>query len=66
MTDDLPEFLERATRGDSSTVESLLAEHLPALRAFVRVKAGALLLQKESSAPSRWSAIWRPSSRRWC
>ena len=48
MTDDLPLLLERASHGDSSAVETLLAQHLPALRAFVRLKAGAMLLQKES------------------
>ncbi len=48
MSDDLPGLVDRASRGDASAVELLLAAHLPALRAFVRVKAGAMLLEKES------------------
>ena len=48
MPDDLAALVNRATQGDSNAVEALLVEHLPALRAFVRLKAGALLLEKES------------------
>lgn len=45
---DLPDLVAQASRGDQNAVESLIAAHLPALRAFVRVKAGALLLERES------------------
>ena len=48
MTEDLPGLLQRASQGDAAAVETLLAQHLPALRAFVRLKAGAMLLAKES------------------
>ncbi len=48
MADDLPKLLERASRGDVVAIDQLVAAHLPVLRAFVRVKAGRLLLERES------------------
>jgi RNA polymerase sigma-70 factor (ECF subfamily) len=41
---------ERAAAGDAGAVEELLALHLPALRAFVRVRMGAPLRARESSS----------------
>ena len=48
MADELAALVNRASAGDSSAVQSLLQAHLPALQAFVRLKAGAMLLQRES------------------
>lgn len=48
MADDLGNLLRRASRHDEAAVSRLLQEHLPALRAFVRLKAGPMLLAKES------------------
>lgn len=48
MADDLESLLRRASQRDESAVAILLQQHLPALRAFVRLKAGAMLLAKES------------------
>ncbi|MCC7061232.1 MAG: sigma-70 family RNA polymerase sigma factor [Planctomycetes bacterium] len=48
MTDDLETLLRRASQHEESAVAALLQEHLPALRAFVRLKAGPMLLAKES------------------
>ena len=40
----------RASRGDPVAVEDLLALHLPALRAFVRLRCGPMIRAKESSS----------------
>ena len=48
QSDELEGLLERASRHDETAVATLLAQHLPALRAFVRLKAGPSLLAKES------------------
>jgi len=48
MTEDLENLLQRASQHDEAAVATLLQQHLPALRAFVRLKAGAMLLAKES------------------
>ncbi|MFM1871844.1 MAG: hypothetical protein RL398_1266 [Planctomycetota bacterium] len=48
MTEQLSRLIERASAGDAVAVESLLTEHLPALRAFLRLKAGPGILAKES------------------
>lgn len=45
---DLESLLRRASQHDEAAVSSLLQQHLPALRAFVRLKAGPGLLAKES------------------
>ena len=48
MDTNLESLLQRASRHDEAAVSTLLAAHLPALRAFVRLKAGPSLLAKES------------------
>jgi RNA polymerase sigma-70 factor (ECF subfamily) len=48
MSDDLEALLQRASQHDPAAVATLLEQHLPALRAFVRLKAGPSLLAKES------------------
>lgn len=48
MQDDTQSLTELAARGDETAIERLLERHLPRLRAFVRLRAGALLRQKES------------------
>lgn len=41
-------LLERASRGDALAVDALIERHLPGLRAFIRLKAGAAVRGKES------------------
>jgi RNA polymerase sigma-70 factor (ECF subfamily) len=41
-------LIERARSGDRGAIEALVVAHLPALRAFVRVKAGQELREQES------------------
>ena len=48
MGGDLESLLLRASQHDEAAVDELLERHLPALRAFVRLKAGPSLLAKES------------------
>lgn len=48
MADELEALLRRASQHDEEAVGVLLERHLPALRAFVRLKAGGVLLDKES------------------
>lgn len=48
MTEDLEKLLHAASRHDAGAVATLLQQHLPALRAFVRLKAGPSLLERES------------------
>lgn len=48
MSQDLPALLKAASQHDGAAVATLLQQHLPALRAFVRLKAGPSLLAKES------------------
>ena len=48
MSGDLEDLLRRASQHDEVAVSQLLEQHLPALRAFVRLKAGPMLLAKES------------------
>ncbi|HTE06076.1 MAG TPA: sigma-70 family RNA polymerase sigma factor [Planctomycetota bacterium] len=43
-------LVARASQGDPVAVEDLLHLHLPALRAFVRLRCGPLLRAKESSS----------------
>jgi RNA polymerase sigma-70 factor (ECF subfamily) len=50
MLDDLGALVRRASQHDEPAVAQLLADHLPALRAFVRLKAGPNLLARESSS----------------
>ncbi len=46
--DDLRSTVIAARRGDRNAIASLLVDHLPPLEAFVRVRAGELLLAKET------------------
>ncbi|MBL8755411.1 MAG: sigma-70 family RNA polymerase sigma factor [Planctomycetes bacterium] len=48
MSQDLEALLKAASQHDGQAVATLLQQHLPALRAFVRLKAGPTLLAKES------------------
>ena len=41
-------LVTQASHGDEIAVESLLARHLPGLRAFIRLRAGKLIRAKES------------------
>ena len=43
-------LIERATRGDAIAVDDLLEQFLPGLRTFVRLRAGRLVLDRESAA----------------
>ena len=43
-------LLDRASKGDSLAFDELIADHLPGLEAYVRLRAGRRLLAKESSA----------------
>jgi RNA polymerase sigma-70 factor (ECF subfamily) len=48
MSGGLGDLVDRATRGEGEAVEVLLQRYLPSLRAFLRLRAGRLLLEKES------------------
>jgi len=48
MASECEELVGRASRGDGSAVEELLARNLPSLRAYVRFKAGRLVQARES------------------
>lgn len=48
--DDTEQLVDAASRGDEVAVEELLARYLPALRAFVRLRAGKLLRDHESAS----------------
>lgn len=48
MDRSLDDLVRAASRRDAVAVSQLLQQHLPALRAFVRLKAGPMLLAKES------------------
>ena len=48
MSEDLEGLLRAASQHDANAVSTLLQQHLPALRAFVRLKAGPSLLARES------------------
>lgn len=50
MPADEPQLLARATQGDARAIEELLARHLPALRAFVRLRVGPALRARESAS----------------
>ncbi|HEX5053295.1 MAG TPA: sigma-70 family RNA polymerase sigma factor [Planctomycetota bacterium] len=47
---DWNETVQNASRGDEHAIESLLARHLPRLRAFVRLRMGAELRARESAS----------------
>jgi RNA polymerase sigma-70 factor (ECF subfamily) len=48
--EDSARLAERAARGDGDAVERLLERHMPELRAFVRLRAGATLRERESTS----------------
>ena len=50
MSDDLSSLAEAAARGDESAIGLLLERHLPGLRAFVRLRAGRAIRERESSS----------------
>jgi RNA polymerase sigma-70 factor (ECF subfamily) len=45
---DAARLVGRASHGDASAIEQLLADNLPRLRAYVRLKAGELIRARES------------------
>ena len=49
MTDSIGQRIQRATRGDSVAVDELLEEFMPGLTAFVRLRAGPMVLAQESA-----------------
>jgi RNA polymerase sigma-70 factor, ECF subfamily len=48
--DDLALLVERASRGEALAFETLLERYLPRLRAFVRLRCGAALRERESAS----------------
>ena len=50
MSDTNRSLVESASRGDVGAIEDLLQQYLPALKEFVRQKAGAHLLAREQSS----------------
>lgn len=50
MTDDLKALVDDASRGDVGAVESLLTQYLPDIERFLRGRAPAQVLAKESGA----------------
>ncbi|MEM7203051.1 MAG: sigma-70 family RNA polymerase sigma factor [Planctomycetota bacterium] len=50
MECDSAQLAERAAQGDATAIETLLARHLPGLRAFIRLRTGPLLRARESSS----------------
>jgi RNA polymerase sigma-70 factor (subfamily 1) len=49
-TGDDAALVDAAVAGDSSAIETLLERHLPGLRAYIRLRAGAGLRARESSS----------------
>lgn len=50
MSDDLRPLVDKASQGDAPAIEELLQRHLPALRAFLRLRAGPAIRARESAA----------------
>lgn len=48
MPTELDSLIARARNGDPAAIDELLAHHLPAIQALVRLKAGPGILQRES------------------
>lgn len=48
--DEVEGWIEAARRGDGDALHSLLERYLPELHAYVRLRAGRMLLSRESSA----------------
>ncbi len=50
MTDDQETLVQRAGRGDADAVGQLLLRHLPAVRAYVRLRSGPTVRQHENDS----------------
>lgn len=50
MNDDTDHLVQSACRGDAQAAARLLEEHLPRLRAFIRLRTGPEIRQKESQS----------------
>ncbi|MBI3818714.1 MAG: sigma-70 family RNA polymerase sigma factor [Planctomycetes bacterium] len=50
MNQEINGLVDKASRGDAGAVDALLERHLPQLQAYIRLRAGRLLLLKESSS----------------
>src|SRR5262245_27647246 len=50
MSDDPARLVEQARQGDRPAVHTLLERYLPGLRAFIRLRTGALIRDKESTS----------------
>lgn len=50
MNQDFDALTAAAAAGDRSALEALLEHHLPALRAYIRLRAGAAIRQRESGS----------------
>jgi len=50
MTGDHRPLVEKASQGDGPAIDELLHRHLPALRAFLRLRAGPAIRARESAA----------------
>lgn len=50
MNDDVGKLAERAAQGDRAALDRLLELYLPELRAFVRLRAGAVVRGRESNS----------------
>ena len=48
--EDLEQTVESASGGDAAAIGQLLEQHLPRLRAFVRLRMGAQLRARESAS----------------
>jgi RNA polymerase sigma-70 factor, ECF subfamily len=48
MPEDSQKLVERASKGETPAIEALLERHLPALRAFLRLRAGDEIRARES------------------
>ena len=49
MSQEHSQLVQRASRGDRAALESLFQRHLPGLLAFVRLRAGARLRERDAS-----------------
>lgn len=50
MTDDAEQLIQRASNGDATAIQALLARHLPALRAYVHVRVGPRVRSQETDS----------------
>lgn len=50
MNDEVSQLAERAAQGDRAALDRLLELYLPELRAFVRLRAGAVVRSRESNS----------------